>query len=185
MIAALDEAGRGPLAGPVVVAAVVVDHGEYRESKQLTPAQRRRAAEQILRSARDWSLAVVGPRIIDRLGILRATLEGMREAVAQLRVPVDEVWVDGNQAPECAQPVRCIPGGDRTVPAIAAASILAKVYRDLLMEVLDLRYPGYGFREHRGYPTPDHFSALRLRGPCPAHRRSFRPVREAWFFGNL
>lgn len=181
-IAGVDEAGRGPLAGPVAVAAVILDPRRpidgLGDSKALSEA-RREALEPLIRErALAWHVVLVSAAEIDRLNILRATLEGMARAVRALDPAAEHALIDGNRLP----PGLCCPGealvkGDAREPAIMAASILAKVGRDRLMRELELRHPGYGFAVHKGYPTPDHLEALRRLGPCEQHRRSFAPVR--------
>ena len=180
--AGVDEAGRGPLAGPVVAAAVLLDPAAQptglADSKRLTPAARERLEQAIRAQARAWAVAVVGAADIDRLNILQATLHAMRQAVCDLHPPARRVLIDGNRCPDGLPcPALAIVRGDAQVPVISAASILAKVARDRLMCVLDTRYPGYGFAVHKGYPTAAHLAALRRLGPCPEHRRSFAPVR--------
>lgn len=189
-VAGIDEAGRGPLAGPVVAAVVLLDRGQtiagVRDSKELSPAQRATAAAYIRTEALEWALGEASREEIDALNILQATLLAMRRAFAGLRWAPVRVEVDGNQAPSLpgyAGIVETVVGGDRLRPAIAAASILAKVHRDDLMERLHLTYPGYGFDRHKGYPTREHRTALAALGPCPAHRRSFGPVRAAMSAG--
>jgi len=188
-IAGVDEAGRGPLAGPVAVAAVVLDPARriagLGDSKRLSEAAREALFPRIEERALACSIVLVHADEIDRLDILRATLEGMRRAVAALAVAPVRVLVDGNRLPTgLAMPAEAIVKGDARVAAIAAASILAKVARDRWMLALDAEYPGYGFAAHKGYPTPDHLDALRRLGPCPAHRRSFAPVRTMLAPGN-
>lgn len=182
-VAGVDEAGRGPLAGPVVVAAVVLHHDRpvkgLADSKTLSARRRVALAERIREEALALAVVSVPPDEIDTLNILRASLEGMRRAVAALSRPPARVLVDGNREPELACPCEAIVGGDATVPAISAASILAKVARDAYMCELAERYPGYGFARHKGYPTREHLVALHRLGPCPEHRRSFAPVRRA------
>ena len=187
LVAGVDEAGRGPLAGPVVAAAVVLEIDQpttgIRDSKQLTARRRDELACELRRCCHDWAIAWADPAEIDSLNILGATMLAMRRAVQGLRVQPDRVRVDGNHRPSLSGvgapiDVETIAGGDRTVPAISAASILAKVWRDRLMNDLDKLYPEYGFTRHKGYPTMEHLAALRILGPCPIHRRSFRPVRE-------
>lgn len=182
-IAGVDEAGRGPLAGPVVVAAVVL-HQEravagLADSKKLSASRREILAARIREDAAAVAVVSLDATEIDELNILRASLEGMRRAVAGLSPPPVRVLVDGNRKPELDCPCEAVVGGDATVPAISAASILAKVARDEYMIALDARYPGYGFARHKGYPTREHLEALYRLGPCPEHRRSFGPVRAA------
>jgi ribonuclease HII len=186
LLAGIDEAGRGPLAGPVVAAAVILgpnwSWSGLRDSKQLTAAQRDAAAVRIRADAVDFAIAIATSEEIDRLNILRATLLAMGRAYAGLRHAPELVEVDGNRLPELpghAGVVRAVVGGDRLCPAISAASILAKVHRDALMLALHAEYPGYGFDRHKGYPTAVHTAALQSLGPCPAHRLSFAPVRAA------
>jgi ribonuclease HII len=180
-IAGVDEAGRGPLAGPVVAAAVVLDPNRpiegLRDSKQLTPAQRRGLATRIRADALAFAVAQASVAEIDRLNILQASLLAMRRAIEALQPVVDLVLVDGNRVPPIAIASRAIVGGDAIEPAISAASILAKTYRDALMRTLHRRYPEYGFARHFGYPTPQHLARLNALGPCAVHRRSFAPVR--------
>lgn len=180
-IAGVDEAGRGPLAGPVVAAAVVLDPYRpiegLRDSKQLAPGRRLELAEMIRAHALAYAVAKASVAEIDRLNILQASLLAMRRAIHALQPAAELVLVDGNQLPRITIRARAIIGGDATEPAISAASILAKTHRDALMVALHERYPGYGFAQHFGYPTPQHFAALSELGPCAAHRRSFAPVR--------
>ncbi len=185
-VAGVDEAGRGPLAGPVVAAAVVLDPHRpilgLADSKQLSARRRESLAEAIRERATAWGLAVVEPAEIDRLNILQATFRAMREALDALSLDPVLVRIDGNRAPALPWPVQTVVGGDRLDRAISAASILAKVYRDRLMVDLHERWPQYGFDRHKGYPTAAHLAALEAHGPCPAHRRSFRPVHQASLF---
>lgn len=182
-VAGVDEAGRGPLAGPVVVAAVLLDPDRpiagLDDSKQLSEA-RRDALDGVIRErALAYAIVTVTEADIDRHNILQATLIGMREALRALSPAADEALIDGNRLPkDLPCPARAIVGGDALVPAISAASILAKVHRDRLMIALDDVHPGYGFATHKGYPTPEHLAALERLGPCAAHRRSFAPVRR-------
>ena len=181
-IAGVDEVGRGPLAGPVVAAAVILDpmqpiHG-LADSKTLTPARREVLALQIQAQALAWALGEAGVEEIDRLNILQATLLAMRRAVEALPIYPELVLVDGNQPPALHCAVRTVVGGDATIPAISAASILAKVTRDRTMTGLDAVYPGYGFARHKGYPTAEHIQALGRLGATPEHRLSFAPVRR-------
>lgn len=185
-LAGVDEAGRGPLAGPVVAAAVVFEEGRptpgVADSKTLSAARRKHLAGEIRRSALSWSVAWADSAEIDYLNILHASMLAMQRAVLGLRVAPDHVQVDGNRCPRLGHGLRCtveaIVRGDGKVPAIGAASILAKVTRDEMMMALDTRYPGYAFEQHKGYPTADHLAALDRLGPSPVHRYSFRPVRE-------
>lgn len=185
-VAGVDEAGRGPLAGPVVAAAVVLDPHRpiagLADSKQLSALRRESLAEAIRERATDWGLAVVEPADIDRLNILQATFRAMHEALDALSLDPVLVRIDGNRAPRLPWPVQTIVGGDRLDRAISAASILAKVHRDSLMLEIHERWPQYGFDRHKGYPTAAHLAALESHGPCPAHRRSFRPVHQASLF---
>lgn len=187
-IAGVDEAGVGPLAGPVVAGAVVLPRDyklrELDDSKKLDEATREALAERIKRDAVAWSVGVAEVEEIDRLNIYQAGLLAMRRAVMGLRMQPDDalpdfVLVDARTIPDCPAPQRGIIRGDSLSASIAAASILAKTARDAMMMGLDREYPGYGFASHKGYPTPEHFRALRNLGALPIHRRSFRPVREA------
>ena len=176
-----DEAGRGPLAGPVVAAAVILDAARpirgLRDSKQLTPARREELALQIRGRATAWAVASASVQEIDRLNILQASLLAMRRAIEALEPAAEFALIDGNQLPRLAIEAQAVIGGDKCEPVISAASILAKQHRDGLMVDLDRLFPGYGFAEHAGYPTPRHLERLRALGPCAAHRRSFAPVR--------
>ncbi len=182
-MAGVDEVGRGPLAGPVVAAAVILDDRRMirglNDSKLLAPEERERLDVEIRRRAVCYSVAEASVEEIDRLNILRAALLAMRRAVEGLREQPSIVLVDGNQRPELGMPVRTVIGGDAKVRAISAASIIAKVYRDRLLVALHEEHPQYGFREHKGYSTPEHLAALREHGACRHHRRSFAPVRDA------
>lgn len=182
-LAGVDEAGRGPIAGPVVVAAVILDPRRpiegLADSKMLAPERRVALDLEIRRHAIALSVIVVPATTIDRINILEATLAGMREALAALAPAPAHALVDGNRLPrDLCCPAEAIIDGDALEPAISAASILAKVHRDRLLDELDTRFPGYGFARHRGYPTPEHLGALARLGPCPEHRRSFAPVRR-------
>ncbi|MCC7258056.1 MAG: ribonuclease HII [Gammaproteobacteria bacterium] len=186
LVGGVDEAGRGPLAGAVVAAVVVLAPGQViegvRDSKLLTARARETAAARIREQALAWALGRAEAAEIDALNILNATFLAMQRAVAALGVAPALLQVDGNRAPAFpgfVGPVQAVIGGDRSCPAISAASILAKVARDAEMLRLHEAYPGYGFARHKGYPTADHRAALARFGPCAAHRRSFRPVREA------
>jgi ribonuclease HII len=188
-IAGVDEAGRGPLAGPVVVAAVILDPERpiagLNDSKQLSAARREALEVEIRERALAFCLIEVGIEAIDRHNILQATLIGMRDALRGLAIIPEEALVDGNKLPkDLPCPARAVVDGDALVPAISAASILAKVHRDRLLAALDAVHPGYGFATHKGYPTPEHLAALERLGPCAAHRRSFAPVKR-FFAGDL
>ena len=186
-LAGVDEAGRGPLAGPVVAAAVILDPARpvdgLRDSKLLSAAQRERLSAAIRATALAWAVAEATVEEIDTLNILQATLLAMRRALASLARPPTHIRIDGNKAPEVVDlfPKCCVEtvvGGDRSEPAISAASILAKTHRDALMLQLDALYPGYGFARHRGYGTEAHLAALLELGPSMIHRRSFAPVKS-------
>ncbi len=180
-MAGVDEVGRGPLAGPVVAAAVILDEGRtirgLNDSKLLGTGERERLDGEIRRKAVCFSVAWASVEEIDTLNILRAALLAMRRAVEGLAQQPQIVLVDGNQRPELTMPVRTVVGGDAKVRAISAASIIAKVHRDRLCMQLHDEHPQYGFDSHKGYSTPEHLSALREHGACPHHRRSFAPVR--------
>jgi ribonuclease HII len=183
LVAGVDEAGRGPLAGPVVAAAVILD--ELRpikglaDSKQLTALRREKLFDEIRARALCSSIAIASADEIDRLNILQATMLAMQRAVQGLRLLPKRVVVDGNRMPVLPMTTAAVVKGDARVAAISAASILAKVHRDRLCQDLDREFPAYGFGGHKGYPTPAHLAALREHGACPAHRRSFAPVRDA------
>ena len=185
LVAGIDEAGRGPLAGPVVAAAVILDPARpiagLRDSKLLSAPARERLAAAIRERALAWAVAEADVAEIDALNILQATLVAMRRAVEQLGIAPAEALVDGNRCPALACVTRAIIKGDRDVAVISAASILAKTVRDALLVELDAAYPVYGFAQHKGYGTPEHLAALARHGPCPAHRRSFAPVAQAAF----
>jgi len=184
-VAGVDEAGRGPLAGPVVAAAVILDASNpipgLRDSKRLSPAQRVRLARIIRQRASAFALGLVGPEDIDEINILQASLLAMERAVLRLRIVPGHVQVDGNQVPYFRDDsgrftLEPVVRGDASVAAISAASILAKVCRDRLMRRWHRRFPVYGFDRHKGYPTPDHLHALQQHGPSPIHRQSYAPV---------
>jgi ribonuclease HII len=183
LIAGVDEAGRGPLAGPVVAAAVILDPQRpiegLQDSKKLSEHRRTVLADVIKNHAQAWAVASADVEEIDRLNILYATMLAMQRAVMQLQIAPDRVLVDGNRCPNLDYPVQAIIKGDATVPVISAASILAKVHRDGIMTALHGKYPQYEFGQHKGYPTKRHCQLLLQHGPCPDHRRSFRPVRQA------
>jgi ribonuclease HII len=182
LIAGVDEVGRGPLAGPVVAAAVILHPDRpidgLADSKTLSPVRRERLAREIRTVAQAWALGRAEPQEIDALNILQASLLAMARAVAALPQTPDAILVDGVHLPPVACTARAIVGGDASVPAISAASILAKVARDAEMLALDTQYPQYGFARHKGYPTAEHLAALRAHGACAIHRRSFAPVRR-------
>jgi len=182
LVAGVDEAGRGPLAGPVMAAAVVLDASRpivgLADSKTLSEARREDLAVLIRERSLAWCVSSATVEEIDQYNILQASLLAMRRAVEGLPVRAGLVLVDGNQKPSLSQRTQSIVRGDRFVPAISAASILAKVERDRHMRELDLEYPLYGFAAHKGYPTSAHIAALRLHGVSPVHRQSFSPVRK-------
>jgi ribonuclease HII len=186
LLAGVDEAGRGPLAGPVVAAAVVLDPLRpivgLRDSKKLAPARREQLALLIRARALDFGVGLAQVEEIDALNILQATLLAMRRALQQLTLRPTDIIIDGNKAPQLADlfencRIRTQVRGDDLVPAISAASILAKTWRDALMVELDWQYPGFGLAQHRGYPTAAHLAALARLGPTAIHRRSYAPVR--------
>lgn len=191
-IAGVDEAGRGPWAGPVFAAAVLFQEGSaaallagplagLTDSKRLGLKLREEYYRRLTGDSRiSWAVASVSAEDIDRVHILRASLRAMARALAQLPQPPDLALVDGlHQPPGLACAVQCLVRGDSRSLSVAAASILAKVTRDRVLRKMDLRYPGYGFASHKGYGTAAHREALLRLGPCPEHRRSFRPVAEA------
>lgn len=180
LLAGVDEAGRGPLAGPVVAAAVILDPRQpiagLADSKKLTARRRERLYDEICAKALCCSIALASVAEIDRFNILQATLLAMQRAVAGLRLPPAKVLVDGNRLPTLGVLAEAIVDGDATVPAISAASILAKVQRDRWCAEVDAQWPQYGFAAHKGYGTAAHLAALRAHGACEHHRRSFAPV---------
>ncbi|MDO9198778.1 ribonuclease HII [Rhodoferax sp.] len=182
LVAGVDEAGRGPLAGPVVAAAVILDDLQpikgLADSKILTALRREKLFDEIRAKALCCSIAEASVEEIDQLNILQATLLAMRRAVAGLRLKPSKVLVDGNRLPVLDVLAEAIVKGDATVPAISAASILAKVHRDQWCAELDQQYPQYGFARHKGYGTAEHLAALRAHGACPQHRKTFRPVTD-------
>jgi ribonuclease HII len=182
LICGVDEAGRGPLAGPVCAAAVILDPARpipgLKDSKKLPEPNRVRLAGEIRAHALAWSVAWASAAEIDALNILRASLLAMRRAVLGLNPAAAEALIDGNRCPDLPIPARAIVKGDASEPCISAASILAKTERDKEMRRLADIYPDYGFERHVGYPTPEHLAALEALGPSPIHRRSFGPVRQ-------
>jgi ribonuclease HII len=185
----VDEAGRGPLAGAVYAAAVMLDPAKpiagLNDSKKLSEKARERLAFIIKSESLAWAVAYASVEEIDRLNILQATLLAMQRAVAGLKVQPQVVWVDGNRCPDWEYPSRAIVEGDALVPAISAASILAKTARDAVMRELHVRYPQYNFAGHKGYGTAAHLRALKQHGPCPEHRQSFSPVKQMLAQGVL
>ena len=184
LVAGVDEAGRGPLAGPEVVAAVILDPcrpiAGLGDSKKLSEARRNALFPLIQSQALAWHIEFVSADEIDSLNILRATLTGMARALRALQPAPGLALIDGNQLPpDLPCPGQTVVRGDASEPAIMAASILAKVARDRHLQQLHARYPDYGFAAHKGYPTAAHLQALQRLGPCPEHRRSFAPVRDA------
>lgn len=186
LICGVDEAGRGPLAGPVVAAAVILPPGAQfpglTDSKLLTAAQRQEFCQEIRHRALAFAVAELSPRQIERWGILAASLKAMARAVAALSLTPELILVDGREPLPLALPQQPVVDGDARCLSIAAASVLAKVHRDRLMEACHRQYPQYNFARHKGYATAEHLEALRRWGPCPLHRRTFRGVRE-WFEG--
>lgn len=181
--AGVDEAGRGPLAGPVVVAAVILpssyDLDYLDDSKRLTALKRERLAPQIESQAIAFAVEFVEIDEIDQVNILQATMNGMQRAVENLKPAPQHALIDGNRAPPLSCEVTTVIGGDALIASISAASVLAKVYRDRLMLSMHSLYPEYGFDRHKGYPTAHHLERLKALGPCPIHRKSFAPVRKA------
>ena len=182
LVAGVDEAGRGPLAGPLAVAAVILDPtwpiAGLDDSKKLSEKKREALYPQIIEHALAYCIVLIEPEEIDRINIFQATMSGMSRAVAGLSLAAHMALIDGNQLPKDLRcPGRAIVGGDALEPAISAASILAKVTRDRLLVTMETTYPGYGFAMHKGYGTAQHLAALQQLGPCPQHRRSFAPLR--------
>lgn len=178
--AGVDEAGRGPLAGPVVASAVILDVNRpipgLKDSKKLTPKRRDILFDEILEKAISVGIGFATPEEIDAINILQATFLAMRRAVEQLSVPPSKLWIDGNACPKLMLPMQAVVKGDDLIAEISAASIVAKVTRDRHMHALDAEYPGYGFAVHSGYPTPAHLAALQQLGASAVHRKSFGPV---------
>jgi ribonuclease HII len=179
----IDEAGRGPLAGPVIAAAIYIPEDleieGIRDSKELTPKKRRALYEILLQHKDiDYAVGVSSPEEIDKINILQATFEAMKSAVMKLKKKPDILFIDGNQAPLIHIEKKLVVQGDKKVRSIAAASIIAKEYRDDLMQELHQLYPHYEFAKHKGYPTALHLEMLKKYGPSPVHRKSFGPVQE-------
>jgi len=189
LLAGADEAGRGPLVGNVVAAAVILDQEQpiegLADSKKLSAKRRESLAAEIMQKAKAWAVVSVSAVDIDRINILQASLLAMKQAVEQLSVTPDHVFIDGNRCPEMACPATAIVKGDARVAEISAASILAKVARDEQMQELHTVFPQYGFDQHKGYPTKAHMAALAEHGPCPEHRRSYAPVRKCLVANSL
>jgi ribonuclease HII len=190
-VAGLDEAGRGTWAGPVVAASVILPYGEsdlgarlagVRDSKQLTPARREQLALRVQEHALAWGVGVVPAPEIDRIGIVRATRQAMEQALKTLRPPAEALLIDHMSLPAVALPQHSLTHGDALVLSIAAASIVAKVFRDHLMRECERCFPGYGFAQHKGYGTAQHRAALGALGPCTLHRLTFAPLRA--LFGS-
>ena len=184
LVAGVDEVGRGPLCGAVVTAAVILDPNRpiagLNDSKKLTEARREKLYDEIREKALSWCIARAEVEEIDELNILHATMLAMQRAVEGLSITPKLAMIDGNRCPKLTMPSEAVVKGDSKVPAIAAASILAKVSRDREMAAFELQYPGYGSGGHKGYPTAVHLEALERLGPTPIHRRSFGPVRRAY-----
>lgn len=185
LIAGIDEVGRGPLAGPVVAAAIIIPLEErpswlsrVRDSKQLTPSQRESIFDRIIESRVAYGLGVVSHEVIDKRGIAPATRLAMCYAIEQLSISPDYLLIDFMRLPAIRIPQKSVVDGDSLCLSIAAASIVAKVTRDHMMMELDGQYPGYGLAQHKGYGTPEHLEALQKLGPCPIHRKTFTPVRD-------
>lgn len=176
-VCGVDEAGRGPLAGPVCAAAVILPAGividGLNDSKKLTEKKREALFDVITENAISWSVSLVDETVIDEINILQATYRAMRQAVEGLPHPADFVYVDGNRSEGLSLPHECVVSGDAKIPSVAAASIIAKVTRDRLMRDFAVRYPAYGFEKHKGYGSRAHYAALLEHGPCPIHRRTF------------
>ncbi len=187
-LAGVDEAGRGPLAGPVVAAAVILpasaDIPGLDDSKRLPSAKRALLFDAIKKKALSWAIGLATAEEIDALNIRQATFLAMSRAVGRLKLRPALVLVDGFTVGGLELPQEAVVGGDSKCASIAAASVLAKVFRDRLMDVYHQLYPAYGFNRHKGYPTPAHLASLSVHGPCPIHRKTFRPVRVLWGEGN-
>ena len=188
VVAGIDEAGRGPLAGPVVAAAVVFPadyrNPEIRDSKQLSPKQRERLYKVLKNDAVAVGLSVIEASIIDKINILQASLLAMKEAVLNLSIPADYLLIDGNKRIHISTEQETIVNGDNLCLSIAAASIIAKVSRDRIMEIYHRQYPQYNFLSNKGYGTREHRKAIKVHGCCKIHRQSFKPVKDS-FQGDL
>jgi ribonuclease HII len=182
LVAGVDEAGRGPWAGPVFAAAVILNPEKpifgLQDSKKLSAARRENLCQQIQSHSLGFAVAQASEQEVDLYNVLQATFLAMQRAVAGLSIPPTAVWIDGNQTPDLPYPCRSIVKGDAQIACIAAASILAKVYRDAWCVAIDKQYPQYGFARHKGYGTAIHREALMTHGPCVVHRRSFSPVAQ-------
>jgi len=186
-VAGIDEAGRGPLAGPVVAGAIIFAKARaprgLTDSKKLTHQARQEYYAGLTTSAHVfWAVSVQDSTVVDELNILRATHKAMREALAALACEAEHALIDGLPVPDFPKPHTAIVQGDGHSLSIAAASVIAKVTRDRIMEEMDALYPQYGFRVHKGYATAEHLAKLREHGPCPIHRRSFEPVAQPTLF---
>lgn len=183
LIAGVDEVGRGPLAGPVVAAAVILDSTKpisgLADSKKLSAKEREKLFDIIQQSCLAWGVGRAEAHEIDQNNILAATFLAMQRAIAKLKPIPQMVLIDGNQCPDLIYPTECIIKGDETVPAISAASILAKVLRDREMDIYDSYYPEYGFATHKGYGTKQHMLAIEQLGPSPIHRLTFAPFKQS------
>ncbi len=187
LICGVDEAGRGPLAGPVVAAAVILaddfDTVGIHDSKLLSPTKREMQKNRIIQSMSLWGIGIVDPDVVDQINVLQASLLAMKKAIENLPFAPDIILVDGRfEIPDLGIRQKAIIDGDESETVISAASILAKTSRDEIMRGLDIEYPGYGFGKHKGYPTGEHIACLNSLGPCPVHRKSFRPVSK--FFSD-
>ncbi len=182
LVCGVDEVGRGPLAGPVVAAAIILPKGVelegVKDSKALSPGKREELFPQILSTCLSFGVGRVDPVIIDEVNILQATFIAMRRALGKLRVTPQHTLVDGLSIPDLSLAQTAIRKGDQISLSIASASILAKVFRDRLMECYDLKFPYYRFAKNKGYPTKEHVEAIFKFGPCEIHRKSFRPLRD-------
>jgi len=189
LVCGVDEAGRGPLAGPVYAAAVILDPRRrirgLADSKALSPKRREELSLEIRERALGWAVASATVEEIDAINILQASLLAMSRAVSQLALTPERVMVDGLHTPQLAVPAQAVVGGDASVASISAASILAKVARDAEMVALHQVHPQYGFDRHKGYSTEDHLAALRVHGVSVVHRRTFEPVRLLLFRGGV